>query len=438
MISNNITKNIIISRKYHKNDMWGRNLLYHLSNNLNINVEMVRYPLPSIPIYRGNRNFTPFIYDDIIFIIDDWDHASPTCFLLNNPDIPKFYLNNNTCILKIQYCNSEINNYNEIYKQTNIKILPFTMFANRSFDLENFKWDVNHKHKFNFIFTGKPWRNRLSWINFAQTNKEKLLCGMDFSNGAGDSNINSSNTSFYDILKDTRWGVILKGKGCGAKNRREVEFSSLGMPLALNYIPNYPFSFIPNEDFILLESPEDLLKLKDIDPAPFAERSSIIYNEYFSPSNGVLNSLNLVHKMAKDIFTNNNIDYSYIRPDPDIITIPAKDGYHFGQLKKGDSISITYKSGLWRSWGRSGRSGVCPDNTNGRGGDRAKLAIFHKNNFQNKLIQIVPENTSTEPFIFTSQSDDLDLHLGICDRGNNPRGQTQYLVKLLHQSDQPA
>lgn len=432
-MNSNIITNVKISRKYNKNDMWGKNLLYHLTNNSkNVIADICKYPLPSIPVYRGGRNFISFIYEDIVFIIDDWDHASPTCYLINNPNIPKFYLDNNTCVLKIQYCNSEINNYDEIYKQTNIKILPFTMFANRSFDLENFKWDVNYKHKFNFIFTGKPWRNRLSWINFAQTNKEKLLCGMDFSNGAGDSNINSSNTSFYDILKDTRWGVILKGKGCGAKNRREVEFSSLGMPLALNYIPNYPFSFIPNQDFVLLQSPEDLFKLQDIDPVPFAERSLAIYNEYFSPNNGIFNSFNLVYKIAKNIFINNNsINYTSITPDPNLVSISAKDGYHIGPVQNGDSISIQYKSGSWRSWGRSGRNGVCPDNTNGRGGNRAKLAIFHKNKFQNKLLQIVPENTANEPFIFTAGSDDLDLHLGICDPGTNPRGQTQYMVKLI-------
>lgn len=435
-MTSNSKINIKLSRTYHQNDMWGRNLLYHLSNHHNIILDIVKYPLPPIPVYRGTKNFIPFIYEDIVFIIDDWDHASPTCFLLNNSTIPKFYIDNNVCILKIQYCNFEINNYNEIYKQTNIKVLPFTMFANRSFDLENFKWDINHQHKFNFIFTGKPWNNRLPWINFAKDHQKKLNCGIDFSNGAGDANINSGNISFYDILKETKWGVILKGKGCGAKNRREVEFSSLGMPLALNYIPNYPFEFIPNKDFILLESPTDLLKLQDIDPAPFAERSSVIYHQYFSPSNGIFNSFDLVYKMAKEVFIDNKpIDYLSIRPDPSLVTIFAKDGYHFGPIKKGDSISIQYQSGLWRSWGRSGRKGVCPDNTQGRGGDRAKLAIFHKNNFQNKLLQIVPENTFNEPFIYTAQSDDLDLHLGICDRGNNPRGAAQYIVKLI-QSDQ--
>ncbi len=424
--------NVQITRQYHKHDIWGKYLLYHLSQHKNIKVSLSKYPIPTIPVYRGWRNFVPFIYNDIVFIIDDWDHASPTCFLLNNNNIPKFYLNNNTCILKIQYCTSEINNYEELYKQTKIKVFPFTMFSNHSFELENFKWDANYNHKYNCIFSGKPWRNRIGWLRFADINQNEINCRIDLSNRSGDSNNSNSNVSFYETLKETKWGVILKGKGCGGKNRREVEFSSLGMPMALNYIPNYHFPFIPDQDYLLLKSPDDLLKLKDIDPTPFAERSKIIYDQYFSPKNGVYNSFELAYKMAKEFFNNSNdLDFTSIQPDKDLVKITAKQGYHIGPVKTGDVISIQYKGGSWRSWGKSGRSGVNPDNTKGRGGDRAKLAIFHKNNFQMKLIQIVPEQTSKDPYLFNIEHDGLDLYLDICDRGPHARGTTDYIVKLI-------
>ena len=426
--------NIKLNRKYTKNDIWGKYLLYHLSNHPNIKTEILKNSLPIlIGGRRGINNFTPFMYNDIVFIIDDWDHASPTCYLLNNPNIPKFYLDNNVCVLKIQYCLSEVNNYNEIYKQTNIKILPFTMFSNHTFKLENFKYNINYNHKYNYIISGKPWRHRLGWIRRAQDIKYGPN-NINTTHTRGDASKPTDNLDFYKILKESRWGLILKGKGCGGKNRREVEFSSLGMPLALNYVPNYPFDFIPNKDFVLLESPEDLIKLQNIDPNPFAERSKYIYSEYFSPEFGIYNSFKKAYEEFKyfSILKNSTsiINYTSIEDDPDLIEIIPNKGYKLGLLNTGDYISFQYTKGTWKSWGKGRRNPVSPDNTSGRGGDRAKLGIFRLDNSIKTLLQIVPEHTSKNPFIFHISENNTEIYLDICDQNRPAKGSVSYIVKI--------
>lgn len=426
--------NIKLNRKYTKNDTWGKYLLYHLSNHPNIKTEILKNSLPIlIGGRRGINNLTPFIYNDIVFVIDDWDHASPTCYLLNNSNIPKFYLDNNVCILKIQYCHSEINNYNEIYKQSNIKILPFTMFATHHFKLNNFQYNINYNHKYDYIITGKPWNHRLPWIRYAN----RIECGknnINIMHLLTDTSKSINDLNFYEMLKESRWGLILKGKGCGGKNRREVEFSSIGMPLALNYIPNYPFDFIPNKDFVLLESPKDLIKLKDIDPAPFSERSKYIYSQYFSPEFGIYNSFQIAYEQAKNkspilsIHPTNSSEYFNTS---DLIKIIPNNGYTIRSLNSGDSISIQYISGSWKSWGRTSRDRVNPDNTNGRGGDRAKLGIFRLDNSIKTLLQIVPEHTNENPFIFHISENNSNICFDICDQNHMAKGSVSYIIKII-------
>jgi hypothetical protein len=76
------------------------------------------------------------------------------------------------------------------------------------------------------------------------------------------------------------WGVNLKGHGRGRKCYRESEYMCMGVPLALNYKPIYPFPFEPDVHYIYLRRKEDILKLKDIDPEPFAKISKEIGNKY--------------------------------------------------------------------------------------------------------------------------------------------------------------
>ncbi len=64
------------------------------------------------------------------------------------------------------------------------------------------------------------------------------------------------------------------------KNRREIEFASCGVPLALNYKPTYLWPFRPGIEYFHLDSAARLKEMIDTDPAPFAKASAEVYRKY--------------------------------------------------------------------------------------------------------------------------------------------------------------
>jgi hypothetical protein len=418
--SNVMPLDLIMSDRPTQHSIWGRNLLFHLMQHPDINTKII--PLPRINVHK-NKHFTYFILNDILFIMDDWDHATPTCYLIGNDNaFPSFYKRNNTVILKIQYSPNQKHIYDAIENQFGIKVLPFTMFANHSFNLANFEWKLQDDYEYDCIFTGRPWNCRHAWMKFAENNQDKIKCNVNY----------NLTTEFDNLLQKTKWGVILKGKGDGGKNRREVEYSSFGMPLALNYIPYYHFPFEPNIDYVLLEKPEDLLKLKDIDPAPFAQRSKEIYHNYFSPQNGVYNSFKLAYSIASEYFDKplKPIDFSEII-ESNIIQISAGNsmGSSIGPIKQNTSITFKYRGGAWKCWG--GKGNINPDNTGGRGGDQCRLALYSSNDGQLELITIIPEHTAQNPFTYVADKNFNNLILRIFNsdhRWYKKRGNVSYKV----------
>lgn len=273
---------------YTSSSICGKRLIFLLSQHPNT-TQITTKLFPMLDLKKGYR-MTPFIINEKLFLIDEWDYGYPTNDILNR-GIPEYYSNNNATILKIQYNINDINIYNQIFQIYNIRIVPFIIFPNSKFNLSNFFWFNNASFKFTYAMTGKPWRNRRFWLRYAsQHHRDTSFVACDVKGGE----VNSlSQMDHYDkLLQSCRWGLILKGRGGGGKNRREFEFSSCGMPLALNYKPHYHFDFEPNYHYVYLEKPEDLNRLYDIDPQPYSERSWEIYKKYFSPepNGGLYNS----------------------------------------------------------------------------------------------------------------------------------------------------
>lgn len=285
-------KKLTLKYLYSKHDMWGKYLLHLLS--LNDNVSVFRdMSLSTIPVFKS-KNLIPFKLDDFPFFIDDWDYSYPTSYL-DNPKVLYPYLKNNLppTILKIQYSSNHKEKYDNLYNKYNIKVLPFIIFPNRYFNLGFDKWDSNKQHKYLCFHTGRQWRERSRWINYLKNNISEI------------PQINTKLTTqeYQSLLLDTKWGLVLKGKGIG-KNRREIEYMSIGMPLVLNYKPEYPFPYNANEHYVYLEKPKDIEKLKDIDPEPYAKKSLDIYNRYYNyNSGGLYHSFNIAY--VKSLF---NID----------------------------------------------------------------------------------------------------------------------------------
>lgn len=237
------------------------------------------------PWVKGTRN-TSFHLMRVcgkVVGVDTWDTYEPTATYLEEGLFRSFGGLNLHRLIKIQHYPCEF--WMRFSQETGIKVVPWTIFPNSEFPLGSFEWKEG-EHKFLGSITGRNERfGRQIWIDWCKENKEFYAT----SDLVGKRN---SMEDYVKLLEDSKWGVILKGKkkNHDGKNRRECEFSSCGMPLAMDYIPTYTFPMVPEVDFVFLKEPEDLLRLKHIDPAPFAARSKRIYEERFSPK-GMANTM---------------------------------------------------------------------------------------------------------------------------------------------------
>jgi hypothetical protein len=275
---------------YSPNDQWGKNLLYLLSTDSKIVCHIDR-SLSGIPAFKGSH-LIPFKMNQQPFFIDDWDYHYPTSSIISS-NIPDCYIQGiKPTILKVQYDSSHQVIYDQIYDKHNIKVLPFIIFPSKVFNLEFSTWQYDTNHEYLCFHTGRIWKERYVWTQYLS---ECNLNIPKIDNGG------LSNDSYEQLLLRTKWGLILKGKGVG-KNRREVEYMSIGMPLALNYKPQYPFPYNPNEHYVYLENPKDINNLVDIDPKPYAEKSIEIYNKYYSvKTGGLYHSFNSAYIQSQTI-----------------------------------------------------------------------------------------------------------------------------------------
>ena len=260
--------------------IWGKLLLNYLAQSDLFRIQYHDFS----PIYcLKGHNFTPFYCQNKLCFIDEWDYSHPTSqindqFFRDNPDYQ-----NLSIVFKIQYCRSDEPFYAQLKKKYGIQVLPFFMFPSYYIEPSSFLWQ-NTKHPYLALYSGRVWRHRAKWEDY-MGQREDCIRVIE-TPGASQINHHSkmvSKDDYLECLKLVKWGLILSGKGCGSKNRREPEYTSLGMPLALNYEPVYPFPFVKNVHYVKLEKPEDLEKLKNIDPMPYHQKSVELYRNYFSP-----------------------------------------------------------------------------------------------------------------------------------------------------------
>jgi len=281
--------------KYNPKFIWGNFLLQHIVHSGLFEVEYQQFPR-----FKNDVNAIPrcgelktFILNGNMCAIDAWDFSHPACHLT------KEFLSNNSFykdlkyIFKTQYSELHAAQYKRLKEECGITVFPFFIFPRHHFEHCQFKWQ-NQDHKHLAFFSGRIWKNRKAWhrhmldqpesffsINHASSNYEIVHKS---SNSVSEDN-------YISLMKNSKWGLILKGKGECGKNRREVEYSSCGIPLALNYKPKYPFEFEPNKHYLYLEKPSDLEKLKTVDPKPYAESSMNLFKEYFNPEKVAYNLL---------------------------------------------------------------------------------------------------------------------------------------------------
>jgi hypothetical protein len=116
------------------------------------------------------------------------------------------------------------------------------------------------------------------------------------------------------------------------------------------------------------------------------------------------------------------------------IVANSVDGFSLGELKKGTKLSIQYKSGIWKSWGRIATES--PDSEKTPPGDTCRVAISlpAHNGKPGKALAVVPGETGKRPFIFEVPLDFPDLVLRINDKegefDGNP-GKVEYTVSIF-------
>jgi hypothetical protein len=269
-----IMNNLILSKSTRG---WNNTLCNMLIKSNIFNVKFIDFPHIRADHAR-NANWSMMKVNDTTIGLDTWDTLSPTNAYFDNN-----FFNNKIKIdllIKIQYHNC--NFWKMFTEKTKIPVTAWTVMPCHHFPLEIFKWQ-NKNHKWIGTVTGKNNRfGRQPWTDWCSKNNDFY--------SSGEYLVNDTIDNYIERLKECKWGIILKGKKGAEKNRRECEFSSCSMPLALNYDPEYPFPMEPNKHYVKLNSPDDLAKLRDINPKPFVEASKQLYNDHFSPK-GMANTL---------------------------------------------------------------------------------------------------------------------------------------------------
>jgi len=121
------------------------------------------------------------------------------------------------------------------------KVSPLLMFPAEWSFVEAFKWENTKKENIGFLTTGpSSYRNmgRVTWHDYAIVLGIKTI------------NKKISQNKYIAELAKTKWGIIISK--LNYKNNREYEFISNHMPLVLNYCPQYPFPFNPDEHFLYM------------------------------------------------------------------------------------------------------------------------------------------------------------------------------------------
>lgn len=256
--------------------------------------EVVSRPFPQLrelPRHARNVNFNLMELDGVLVALDTWDIFDPTALYHHHGLFAKGRaLGDVAMILKIQHRPCP---YWDLFeRETGIPVRAWTVMPSAVFPLGCFRWR-DEGHRYLATITGRNGRfGRQPWVDACQADSRFYAKGY---NDKDDLEI------YVEVLRGCRWGLILQGKGRNSdgKNRREAEFTSCGMPLAMNYCPHYPFEMEPGKHFVWLKSTADLALLDQIDPRPFAAASRQLWAEGFSPKGMASTFVQLVRQRCQ-------------------------------------------------------------------------------------------------------------------------------------------
>lgn len=269
---------LTLPHDYLESESWNKTLYRMMARSGVWDIQTEQFPVaPRIPGNRRGSNFTLLRVNGVLLALDTWDDNNPSslyesngCFATGGcfADVKM--------VLKIQYRNNGY--WNTFHGKTGILATPWTVMPSRVFPMEFFKWE-NKAHKYFVSTTGRNNRfGRGKWVDACKARGDCYI---------PDQHINHKDDMevYQEVLRNVRWGLVLQGlPRSDGKNRRETEFGSCGIPLALNYKPTYPFEFEAGKHFVYTPDPKDLAALATIDPEPYSKAITEIYNKYWSPA----------------------------------------------------------------------------------------------------------------------------------------------------------
>lgn len=243
---------------------WNVTLMRRLAESGVFNVRHANMPRIPRKLYgRRSSSLSMFRVDGLLLALDTWDTDGPLSECLERGEFTES-MAGVRMILKIQHRPD-----NPRWATCPVPVTSWGMFPSQEFPLGYFRYDPGYAHKWSCTVNGAARFGRGAFRVGGRVH-------------ASDGKLTFA--EYFKLLRECRWGVSLKGKrGTDGKNRREVEFSSCGMPLALNYEPCYPFPFRAGKEFFLLTGADSLREMDDTDPRPFREASEAVYERYFSP-----------------------------------------------------------------------------------------------------------------------------------------------------------
>jgi hypothetical protein len=245
---------------------------------------------PAPATVRHFQNWSLMQLGDMLIGLDTWDTFNPTnrylqhgLFAAGGPFATI------RVVIKIQYYKCHV--WEQFEQITGIPVRPWVVMPNAIFPLECFRWSESD-HRYLVVLTGRNNRfGRQAWVDWCAVN-DRCYTKSDYAS-------RESMGDYTALLRESRWGLILKGvpRFHDGKNRRECEFTSCGLPLAMNYQPTYGFPMVAGEHFVLLKEPHDLACLQNIDPRPYAAASRQLYADHFSPVGMAKTLLSLVESL---------------------------------------------------------------------------------------------------------------------------------------------
>lgn len=240
---------------------WAKGLLWCLGHLEILGLAKLRYSndIPNfrlLELPRGNQACLVRVNSEAHVLIDPWDFSNPTASYLAGR-IADLKVN---CILKIQ--RKHVDCFSACPGSP--PVIPWTMFHRSQRDwIQNqpsYRESYSNTIKqFRLGCTGRSWSHRRNW--------EEAVRKTSGTFSHFYARLSDDSTHEY-LQKVNCWesALCLVGKtdsSSDGKNRREVEFASIGCPMILNYQPNYLNPMRPDEHYLFAASPEDLPELLD-------------------------------------------------------------------------------------------------------------------------------------------------------------------------------